>query len=287
MAVVLMEAEKIRFAYSAGPWVLDGISFRLHEGERVAVLGANGAGKSTLLHLLMGLHHACEGTIRLSDHPVPRTRAGQRLLQRGVGLVLQDPDDQLFAETVLADVVFGPLNAGLPPDEAEDRGLRALREMNIHALASRRISTLSLGQKKKVALAGILAMDPKVLVLDEPTAGLDHNGGEALIQALLAKSRQGVAIVFATHDTDLALAWADRVLVLESGVLAADGSPRQLLADRQLCQRAGLRLPLLSAVALQLRQQLVLDPDIELPATPEQLAEWLQHSLANRQGVLR
>lgn len=287
MAIALIETEKLRFAYGAGHWAVDGISFSLLAGERVAVLGANGAGKSTFLHLLMGLQSACEGSMRLLGQAVARSLEGRGQLRRTVGLVLQDPDDQLFAETVLADVIFGPLNAGLSLAAAEERGVKALQEMDILPLASRRISTLSLGEKKKVAIAGVLAMEPQVLLLDEPTAGLDHHGAEALLHALRAKNQHGVAIVIATHNTDLALDWADRVFVLQRGALVASGRPQQVLADPELCDRTGLRQPLLCQVEFQLRQRFDLEPASEAPATPAQLADWLEHSWAARHGVIR
>ena len=287
MTVTLLEVEDLGFAYQHPHWVLEGVHLRLAEGDRVALLGQNGAGKSTLLHILMGLLAPCCGTLRWRGTTLPANAEAQRLLRRSVGLVLQDPDDQLFAETVEADVIFGPLNAGLPRDEAEARGRRALAGMEITPLATRRISSLSLGEKKKVALAGVLAMEPEVLLLDEPTAGLDHHGATALMAALQAKNEAGVAILIATHSADLALEWAQRALVLDEGQILANGVPAEIFANPTLCQRAGLRRPAVCEIATRLMARLTPeDARSSTPSSVEELVHWLE-ILTKRSGATR
>jgi cobalt/nickel transport system ATP-binding protein len=233
MGVTLLDARAIRFRYGSGPWAIDRIDLQLAPGARVALLGANGAGKTTLLHLLMGLHEPCAGIIHRKSP---------------AGLVLQNPDDQLFCETVDADVALGPFNQGLSHAASAAAARLAIEEMDIAHLTGRRIATLSLGEKKRVALAGVLALRPQILLLDEPTSGLDHPGAEALIAALSRLNDAGVALVIATHNTGLALEWASHAIVLAEGRVLAAGPPRDLLRREDLCRAAGLRLPLLARI---------------------------------------
>lgn len=249
MSTSLLEAQAIRFRYGPGPWAIDGVDLHLAPGARVALLGANGAGKTTLLHLLMGLHEPCAGTIHRKSH---------------AGLVLQNPDDQLFAETVEADVALGPFNQGLSHAASAGTARLAIGEMDIAHLAHRRIATLSLGEKKRVALAGVLALRPQILLLDEPTSGLDHPGAESLLVALSRLNEAGVALVIATHNTGLALEWASHAIVLAEGRVLAAGPPPDLFQREDLCRAAGLRLPLLAWIRTLLDQ---LHPE-ELPRTP-------------------
>jgi cobalt/nickel transport system ATP-binding protein len=285
MALRVLEADALCFAYGRPKWAIDHVNLALQEGDRLALLGANGAGKSTFLHLLIGLHSPCCGTLRLEGSPLSADARGRRLLRRSVGLVLQDPDDQLFADTVEADVIFGPLNSGLDRDAAEAVGRSAIGTMRISHLATRRISSLSLGEKKRVALAGVLAMSPRVLLLDEPTAGLDHRGAEALLAALDERSAEGIAIVLATHDSDLALRWATRAMVLEEGRVIAEGAPADVLQDDSLCLRAGIRQPALLEIRRRLCHRLSLDPGSCLPTSPDELAGWLTTAVSVREGA--
>ena len=249
MGLTLLDAHAVRFRYGPGPWTIDTVDLQLTPGARVALLGANGAGKTTLLHLLMGLHEPCAGTI---DRKSP------------AGLVLQNPDDQLFAETVDADVALGPFNQGLSHDASAAAARLAIEEMDIAHLAHRRIATLSLGEKKRVALAGVLALRPQILLLDEPTSGLDHPGAEALLTALARLNDAGVALVIATHNTGLALEWASHAIVLAEGRVLTAGPPPDLFQREDLCRAAGLRVPLLARIRSLLEE---LHPE-EVPRAP-------------------
>jgi len=239
----------------------------LFPGERVALLGPNGAGKSTLLLALVGLLPRASGSLALDSVPLDTSARARQRQRRFFGLLLQDPDDQLLAETVEADVVMSPLNRGVPEFEAIAAARRALRDLEIDQLATRPIESLSLGQKRRVALASVLATRPRALLLDEPTAGLDHPATLALLAALDARHHACDATLLATHDTDLAAAWADRVVIMDNGQLLAAGPPAALLGDRDLCLRAGLRQPAHLALAAAL-----LPPDAPRPASLAELA---------------
>lgn len=250
---MILSARDIRFAYPGGRQALDGVSFTIGKGERIALLGVNGAGKSTLFQVLNGGLKPASGTLEIDGAPAAHDRKGLRQLRQTAGLVMQDPDDQLFAATVEEDVSFGPSNMDLPADEVRARVEAALSAMGIADLARTPTHMLSFGQKKRVAIAGILAMRPRVLLLDEPTAGLDPRGVDELMQALTALTTAGTAIVIATHDMDLAWAWAERVVVFSRGTIALEGDPAGVFEDAARLRALGLRAPLLHAIGLSLR----------------------------------
>lgn len=225
--------------YADGTPSLRGIDLRIDAGEAVAIVGANGAGKSTLLLHLNGLLLPDAGSVAIEGDPV--TRATRVAVRQRVGYVFQDADDQLFMPTVQDDVAFGPLNQGLPAAEVHRRVAAALAAVGAGHLAGRAPYRLSGGEQRAVAIAGVLAMAPSILVLDEPSAGLDPAGRRRLIELLdgLPQTR-----VIATHDLDLVLDLCARVVVLHQGRVAADGTPRQVFADGALLQRCHLEPPL-------------------------------------------
>ncbi|MBK8478345.1 MAG: ABC transporter ATP-binding protein [Opitutaceae bacterium] len=244
----LLELRHLRYAYPASgaaarPPALDDVSLAIPPGARLALLGANGAGKSTVLWHLNGTLHPTSGDILLGGKPVRHSRAELTELRRHVALVTQEPDDQLFAGTVRQDVSFGPLNLGLSEFEAAERVDAVLAALDLTAFADLPPHQLSHGQRKRVALAGALAMRPELLALDEPTAGLDPRGIEALHRQLDTLHAQGLAIVLTTHDIDFAHRWASEVVVMDAGRIAARGPAAEIFAEAALLHRAGLRQP--------------------------------------------
>ncbi len=235
----LVEARDLVFAYPDGTRALDGITCRITHGEAVGVVGANGAGKSTLLLHFNGLLAASAGEVRVGDLPV--TAATRARIRQTVGFVFQDADDQLFMPTVEEDVAFGPLNLGLPADEVRRRAREALATVGAEHLAPRAPYRLSGGEKRAVAIAGVLAMSPSILVLDEPSSGLDPAARRRLIALLRSFTHTRI---IATHDLDLVLDVCSRVLVLHQGRIAADGSPAAVFADAELLARCHLEQPL-------------------------------------------
>ncbi|UUU19836.1 energy-coupling factor ABC transporter ATP-binding protein [Streptomyces sp. DSM 40750] len=259
------------FAYEDGPAVLSDLDFEVHEGRALALLGRNGSGKTTLMRLLSGGLRPGTGELAVEGQPVTYDRKGLTRLRTTVQLVVQDPDDQLFAASVAQDVSFGPLNLGLSDAQVRARVDEALGALGITALADRPTHLLSYGQRKRTAIAGAVAMRPRVLILDEPTAGLDPDGQERLLATLDELRRSGTTVVMATHDVDLALRWADdAALLTPSG--ARTGPVAAMLARTDLLQQAGLRLPWGIAVARLLREQRLLTDEESGPRTPEELA---------------
>lgn len=262
--MTLLEARDLTAGHHGRPAVLHGARFILPPGGRVALLGANGSGKTTLLRCLSAAHQPSGGQVLRGGVPLTWTRAARQEHRRHVQLVLQDPDDQLFSADVTADVSFGPLNLGLDAAAAAERVARALDALSISHLAERPTHQLSYGERKRVALAGAVAMRPGVVLLDEPTAGLDPVG-VAEVRAILDRLHaDGTGLVVATHDVDFALAWADEAAVVAGGTIT-QGPSTAVLADVELLASARLEEP----AALRLVRLLGLP---ERPRTVDQAA---------------
>lgn len=239
-----ISVRSLAYAYGDGPAVLNGISFDVPHGQKVAVVGPSGAGKSTLLMHLNGL--LPEATPKaavaalVSVDGIAVSRDLLPTVRQRVGFVFQDPDDQLFCPTVREDVAFGPLNLGLPRDEVLARVADSLQVVGLSGYEHRSTLQLSLGERKRVCVAGVLACQPQTLVLDEPFTNLDPRARRSLIDIL--KQFAGAQII-ATHDLDLVVELCDRVIVLDSGEVQADGPVRDLLRDPVLMARHGLEVP--------------------------------------------
>ncbi|SMF39401.1 energy-coupling factor ABC transporter ATP-binding protein [Streptomyces sp. Amel2xC10] len=268
---VLVALRGASFAYEDGPTVLDGLDFEIRAGRALALLGRNGSGKTTLMRLLSGGLRPRAGQLTVEGSPVGYDRKGLTRLRTTVQLVVQDPDDQLFAASVGQDVSFGPLNLGLSDTEVRARVDEALAALDITGLAERPTHLLSYGQRKRTAIAGAVAMRPRVLILDEPTAGLDPDGQERLLATLDGLRASGTTVVMATHDVDLALRWADdAALLTPSG--AHTGPAADMLARADLLAQAGLRLPWGVAAVELLRARGLLTDGAPGPRTAEELA---------------
>jgi cobalt/nickel transport system ATP-binding protein len=235
----IVEVKCLRHVYPDGTEALRGVSFRITHGESVAVIGANGAGKSTLLLHLNGCLAPTEGEVRVGDFPVTRSNLPE--IRRTVGMVFQEPDDQLFLPTVREDVAFGPLNLGLPAGEVERRVADALERVGAAHLADRPPYHLSGGEKRRVAIATVLSMEPSILVLDEPTSGLDPHARRRLM-GLLREFHH--TKIFTSHDLDMVLELCERTIVLHEGVVKADGPTRDIFRDDQLLADCRLERPL-------------------------------------------
>ena len=234
----MIDIHNLSFTYPDGTPALSDLSFSVPDGEAVALVGANGAGKSTLLLHLNGILMPPEGCVGIGGTPLTKKTLAE--IRRSVGMVFQDTDDQLFMPTVFEDVCFGPLNAGLPPEEVQRRGAEALEQVGLLHLKERLPSRLSAGEKRGAAIAGVLAMSPAVLVMDEPSSNLDPRARRRLIELLRSF---GHTRMIATHDLELAVEVCDRTLLLDGGKLIADGPTTELLNDEKLMLAHGLERP--------------------------------------------
>jgi cobalt transport protein ATP-binding subunit len=268
-----LQIANVGFRYDDGTIALDSVSFTVERGEKIAVVGPNGAGKSTLLHLIAGFRMPFTGTLEIDGITLDRKNADA--LRRRVGILFQDPDDQLFMPTVAQDVAFGPRN--LKMDDIEGRVSRSMRSVGVESLSERRPHKLSHGMKKRAALAGILAMDPEILLLDEPTAGLDPRARTELIALLRSMDR---TMIIATHDIEAAAEIADRAVVLNVGVVMS-GTIRDLILAKDVLTGNGLELPPVSKLFSILKAMGYAVED--LPVSMDEAAAELT-KVINRQG---
>ena len=235
----IVEVKDLYFTYHDGTPAIRGVSFRITHGESVAVVGANGAGKSTLLHHLNGSIVPKHGEVRIGDYPITKERLKE--VRRTVGMVFQNPDDQLFMPRVFDDVAFGPLNYGLPSNEIEARVDKALAEVGALDLKNRSSARLSAGEKRAVSIASVLAVSPDILVLDEPNSDLDPRTRRRLIELL--KTFKHTKII-ATHDLDMVLDLCPRTIILAEGKVIADGNSLEIFNNEKLLKRSNLEKPL-------------------------------------------
>ncbi len=235
----IVEVQNLSYTYADGTKAVDGISFLIHHGESVAVVGANGAGKSTLLLHLNGYLTPQKGKVRIGDFPL--TQKTIKDIRKTVGMVFQNSDDQLFMPTVYDDVAFGPLNLGLPAEEVEQRVLEALSRTNSEHLKDRPPYKLSGGEKRAVAIATVLAMSPDILVMDEPTSNLDPRARRSLIDLLSGFHHTKI---IATHDLDMVLDLCERTIVILDGKIMADGPTLEIFQNTDLLVTCHLEKPL-------------------------------------------
>jgi len=235
----IVEVKDLHYTYPDGTAVLHGVSFRITHGETVGIIGANGAGKSTLLLHLNGCLTPQAGVVRIGDFPLTKKTIEQ--VRRTVGMVFQDPDDQLFMPVVHDDVAFGPLNLGLPPEDVEERVENALATVGALHLKDRPPYRLSGGEKRAVSIATVLSMSPSILVMDEPTANLDPKARRRLIELLKTFTH---TVIVATHDLDMVLDLCTRTIVLKDGRVVADGPSPDVLRNEELLDASSLEKPL-------------------------------------------
>ena len=242
------------YCYEGDVWALRNVDFHAGRGEFVTLLASNGSGKTTLIKLLVGLLKPQKGGVFVEGSPMDSY--SPRQLFEKIGLVFQNPNDQLFSSTVEEDIAFGPRNLGLSEIEVLKRVDIALQTMGATHLRKRAIHHLSFGEQKRVAIAGILALRPSILILDEPTAGLDP-AGETMMMKLLGRLNRehGLTIILATHAVDLLPLFTDRVYLLNKGSVVKVGSPLEVFQDQNLIEKTGLRLPYVASLMQELKTQ--------------------------------
>ena len=250
----LIETRDLTYVYPGNVTGLEGVNFIAGRNSRIAVIGANGAGKSTLFKHFNGIFRASSGTVLIHGEPV--TNANIREVRKFVGLVFQNADDQIFSPTVEQDVAFGPLNLGLDPETVHHRVDEALAMVGIEHLRERVPHHLSGGEKKRVAIAGVIAMEPQVLVLDEPTAGLDPQGIKDLIAVVdTLAERYGMTVIFSTHEVSLVPEVADQLYVMHKGKIVAQGTVNEVFCDPDLLTSVRLDVPVIPKLIRSLKDE--------------------------------
>lgn len=253
-APVRLDIKVDSFQYLDGTKALAEIDLQIHKGEFVGLLGSNGSGKTTLLKVMDGLLKDYQGTVHLDGADV--RKLSPKAIYRKVGLVFQTPDDQLFAPTVFEDVAFGPLNMGFSQAEVVRRVTAALKDVEMEESAKKSIHNLSFGQKKRICIAGLLAMGHEILLLDEPTAGLDPMG-EYKMMGLLTKlnKEKGVTVVMATHSVDLVPLFLDRLCIMNKGRITRGGPPEEVFTAPREMEQVKLRLPQIAELIYRLKHE--------------------------------
>lgn len=240
----IIEVENLCYTYDGNDErALDGMDLKIRRGRKVAFLGGNGSGKSTFFLCLNGIRRPDDGRILIDGTPVKYTRKGLLDLRRKVGIVFQEPDDQLFSASVYQEISFGLMNLGVDEAEAEREVERVIEELGITPFQDRPAHALSGGQKKLVAIADILVMHPEVMILDEPTAALDPKHTR-IVQDIIGKlTESGITVLMATHDMDYAYGWADEIVLMHEGKVLRSGPSAEVCSDRQALEKTNLEMP--------------------------------------------
>ncbi|MDI6723249.1 MAG: ATP-binding cassette domain-containing protein [Methanobacterium sp.] len=263
----IIETNKITYRYPDGTEALKNVNFKAEEGKIIALLGPNGAGKSTLFLHFNGILRPSSGNILVDKEEIKYDKKDLMRVRQNVGIVFQNPDDQLFAPTVVEDVAFGPMNLGLSKEEVKKRVDDALKRVGMEKNKKKAPHHLSGGEKKKVAIAGILAMKPKIMVLDEPTSGLDPKGASQILKLLYDLNKEGMTIIVSTHDVDSVPLYAYQVYIISEGKIIKKGSPKEVFEDIKTIRDANLRLPRIAHLMEILQKEDELPFDKPYPLT--------------------
>jgi cobalt/nickel transport system ATP-binding protein len=285
----VIETHGLEYVYPDGTRALRGIDMSIEKKGKIAIVGPNGAGKSTLLLHFNGTLEPTAGSVLIDGNPIKYQESSLREVRRKVGIVFQDPDDQLFAPTVRQDVSYGPINLGLPRDVVEERVEWALKSVGMEGFEDKPPHFLSGGQKKRVAIAGILAMEPEVIVLDEPTSNLDPRGSEEVVNILDELNAElGTTIVISSHSMDLVARWAENAFVIHGGRLLGEGAPEELFNDKEVLRAATLRPPTVLRVYREMGCRGIIskrNPRVRLPLSLMDFADTLENEIPIRYAI--
>lgn len=270
----ILNVEDLYYVYGNGKAALDGVSVDIYEGEKIAVIGSNGSGKSTFFLNINGVFTPQQGKIIYRGNVVRKKNLKD--LRKNIGIVFQDADNQIIASTVRAEVGFGPMNLKLPKDEVIKRVDEALSYMNISDFKDRPPHYLSGGEKKRVTIAGIIAMKSEIIIYDEPTASLDPLNTMMLEEVLAKLSSEGKTMLISTHDVDFAYRWAQRVLVFCQGKIIADGTPLEIFLNTEVLKQANLKQPTMLAVYESLVENHMLADIKAYPKSTQEFKEMLK-----------
>ena len=255
MADIHLETKNLSFTYHDGTEALKNVNIQIKKGEKIAIMGPNGAGKSTLFSHFNGLTEPTSGHVEVEDEKIIFEREELLKVRQKVGIVFQDPNDQLFAPTVKEDVAFGPMNLGLEYEEVKKRIKESLEMVGMSGFEDKTPHHLSGGQQKRVAIAGIVAMRPDIMILDEPTAGLDPEGVDKVLDILDNLNKEGMSIVISSHDIEMVNQFADKIFVLYNGEIIAEGDKNQIFSDKELLKKAHLKAPITTEILYNLKEK--------------------------------
>lgn len=254
MTNIQLSTENLSFTYPDGTRALKNINIEIEKGEKVAIIGPNGAGKSTLFSHFNGLTEPTSGCVKIEGKPISFEKDELLKVRQKVGIVFQDPNDQLFAPTVKEDIAFGPMNLGLSYGEVEKRVEDALKMVGMENYEDKTPHHLSGGQQKRIAIAGIIAMKPEIMILDEPTAGLDPDGVEKVLNIMNQLNEEGMTLIISSHDIDMISKYADKIFILYNGEIIESGNKNKIFSDMELLKKAHLRTPITTEILYNLKE---------------------------------
>ena len=274
---IILRAENLCFSYDESEsYALKDLSLTIHKGRKIAFMGANGSGKSTFFLCCNGIHRPCGGTLYFKEKPVSYDRKSLLELRSKVGIVFQDPDNQLFSASVFQEISFGALNLGLDEQTAAQRVEDAIEKLEITPFRHKPAQALSGGQKKQVSIADILVMQPDIIILDEPAAALDPKHQQIVNRIINSMTEAGITVLISTHDVDFAYEWADEVMIFHKGSLLADGTPQDIFSRRNLLAQANLKPPVVLEMFDRLCQKGILKPSLALPKNMAELEKYIE-----------
>ncbi len=255
MNEVHLSIKNLSYTYPDGTHALKNVNMEILKGQKVAIMGPNGAGKSTLFSHFNGLTEPKSGYLEIDGKKMEYDKKTLLEIRQKVGIVFQDPNDQLFAPTVKEDVAFGPMNLGLSYEEVEKRVDEALTLVGMEKFKDKTPHHLSGGQQKRVAIAGIIAMKPEIMILDEPTAGLDPQGVDKVLDILNNLNKEGMTIVISSHDIEMVNGFAEKIFVLNEGEILASGDKNEIFSNKELLKEAHLKAPITTEILYRLKEK--------------------------------
>ena len=274
MENIHLETKNLTFTYPDGTQALKKVNIQIKKGEKIAIMGPNGAGKSTLFSHFNGLTEPTSGHVEVAGEKIIFEKDKLLEVRQKVGIVFQDPNDQLFAPTVKEDVAFGPMNLGLEHDEVERRIEESLKMVGMEGFEEKTPHHLSGGQQKRVAIAGIIAMRPEIMILDEPTAGLDPEGVDKVLNILNDLNKEGISIIISSHDIEMVSQFAEKIFILYNGEIIDSGDKQKIFSNTELLKKAHLKAPVTTEILYKLKEN-GLDVDCQKITVDETVNEIL------------
>ncbi|MDD6684556.1 MAG: ATP-binding cassette domain-containing protein [Lachnospiraceae bacterium] len=273
---VIIKAENVFFSYEEDKEkALNGLNLEIERGKKYAVMGANGSGKSTFFFCCNGLHQPTSGKMYFEGEPFDYSRKGLLKIRQKVGIIFQNPDDQLFSASVFQEISFGALNLGKPEDEVRQEVEAVIEKLGITPFRDKPTHALSGGQKKQVSIADILVMHPEVIILDEPAAALDPYHTTLVNQIVDRMTEEGITVLMATHDVNYAFRWADEILVFKDGRLLMQGEPKEVFSNKEILAQTNLEQPAALELFDSLVRRGILDAALPVPSTLRELEDYI------------
>lgn len=273
----IIEIQDLCYTYEDGTKALNGLNLEVKKGEKLAIMGPNGSGKSTLFLCLNGVHKPKSGKLFFHEEPYDYSRKGLLKLRSKVGIVFQDSDSQLFSSSVFQEISFGLLNLGIKENEARTKVEEVINALDISSFREKPTHFLSGGQKKQVAIADILVMNPEVIILDEPTSALDPKHTQIVYNIINELSNKGITVILCTHDVDYAYKWADSIALLCNGKILKKDTPINIFNNKELLEKTNLETPSILKIFNKLCYKKLLNPNLSIPRTIDELEDYIDN----------